>query len=326
MNRGQAKRPVFFGSPEIRYFQARLAREVRRGEIEVVGYCFLTTHFHLLLRSTAGRLSDVMRRVENPFVRWFNRRHKRDGALFRGRFTSRRIDSEKYFENVVKYIDNNAVAAGLVTDAADYPHGSAWFHRRSKEPLWLKERDPGLSSTSAPLNEHASWVVERCLERQSEDRAFDDLIGAAPLSVRRWMEHKTRVADGPQSPHCLISPAALRMAVEVVEGRVGPWSVTPRSREKDGWQVLEVGLSREVVGLSTLEAAVQLGVARSSAGHALLEHRRLVLADAYYAERAAEVLHVGLSITFGGGKHGNGVAERTVLVPDERPRSTFVRD
>jgi len=107
-----------------------------------------------------------------------------------------------------------------------------------------------------------------------------------------------------------IPPTALRVAVEVVKGRVGPWSVTPRSREKDGWQVLEIGSSREVVGLSALEAAVQLGVARSSDGHALLEHRRLVHSGACTEECAAEVLHVGLSITFGGGKHGNGGAAR----------------
>jgi len=123
-----------------------------------------------------------------------------------------------------------------------------------------------------------------------------------------------------------IPPAVLRMAVETIEGRVGPWSVTPPTRRKGGWQVLEGGSSREVVGLATLEAAVQLGVARSGAGHALLEHRRLVLADARYAERAAEGLRLRLSITFRGGKHANDGAERTVPARDELSRNKLVRD
>jgi len=45
----------------------------------------MITHFNLLVRSAVGRLSEAMRIIQNPLVRWFNRTRKRDGPLFRGR-------------------------------------------------------------------------------------------------------------------------------------------------------------------------------------------------------------------------------------------------
>ena len=318
MNRGQAKRPVFHSRVEVRYFLSRLAREVRRGELEVHGFCCMTTHFHLLVRSSKGNLSDAMRRIENPFVRWFNRRHTRDGSLFRARFTSRRVDSDQYLRNVRRYIDKNPVAAGLVADPARYPHCSAWFFRRKTSPLWLSTSEADETATE-PISDHASWVVERRLERSTQACAFDDLIGAAPANVRRWMARRARVADGPQALDCLISPDALFEAIEELRRRIGLWVVFPRRQGKNGWEVLALGLSREVVGLSTLETALRLNVPRSSAGYALLEHRRLMLSDDCYAKRAAEVLRRGLLITFGGG----AVRPRAIL--DDRSRIELTR-
>ena len=54
MNRGIARRPIFEGRGDIRFFLSRVARAVRRGELEVHAYCVLPTHFHMLVRSPAG--------------------------------------------------------------------------------------------------------------------------------------------------------------------------------------------------------------------------------------------------------------------------------
>ena len=63
----------------MRYFLSRVARAVRRGEIEVHSFCIMATHFHLLVRSPTGRLSEAMRRIQNEYVRYFNRKRRRDG-------------------------------------------------------------------------------------------------------------------------------------------------------------------------------------------------------------------------------------------------------
>jgi len=138
MNRGLARRTVFETRADSRTFQALLACGVRSGRIQVHAFTILTTHYHLLVRSLRGELSEAMRLIQNNYVRWFNRTRRRDGALFRGRFTSRPVDSDEYFTNLVRYIDHNPVAAGLCENPADYPHGSARHYAKERGPPWLE--------------------------------------------------------------------------------------------------------------------------------------------------------------------------------------------
>jgi REP element-mobilizing transposase RayT len=85
INRGLAKRPLFEDRIDIRFFLSRLAREVRRGRLELHSWCVLTTHFHLLVRSPVGELSEALRRSQNEYSRCFNRRHKESRILSRQR-------------------------------------------------------------------------------------------------------------------------------------------------------------------------------------------------------------------------------------------------
>ena len=98
--------------------QASLAREVRAARIRCHAFCFPTTHFHLLVESPAGELSEVMREVQKRYVRTFNRKRRRDGPLVRGRFWSKPVRSTYYRHALVRYIDNNAVRTGLVAHAS----------------------------------------------------------------------------------------------------------------------------------------------------------------------------------------------------------------
>jgi len=115
-NRALARRSFFETRADIRMFLSGIARAVRRGQIEVHAWCVLTTHFHLLVRSPKGELSAAMQRIQNQYVRYFNRRRQRDGSLVRGRFFSRHVDSFTYRRTLVRYIDANPVAAGLCRD------------------------------------------------------------------------------------------------------------------------------------------------------------------------------------------------------------------
>src|SRR5436190_877467 len=115
MNRGIARRTVFETRADRRKFLALLAREVREGGIELHAFVILGTHYHLLVRSLDGRLSETMRRVQNAYVRWFNRMRRRDGPLFRGRFRSIPLESTRYAHTLIRYIDQNPVEARLVT-------------------------------------------------------------------------------------------------------------------------------------------------------------------------------------------------------------------
>ena len=59
VNRGVAKRALFDGAKDMRYFQSRLARSARRGEIRVHAFSLVVNHYHLFLESVTGDLSSA---------------------------------------------------------------------------------------------------------------------------------------------------------------------------------------------------------------------------------------------------------------------------
>ncbi len=121
MNRGIAKRTIATNGADAERFFEQLLLVVDAGLIAVEAAVLMTTHFHLLLRSLTGEFWRAVRQLENGHARGFNRAHRRDGPLFRGRYLSREVKSDAYWRNVVRYIDFNPVTAGMASDPGLLP-------------------------------------------------------------------------------------------------------------------------------------------------------------------------------------------------------------
>ena len=90
-----------------------------------------------------------MRHVDGLYTQRFNRRHRRDGSLFRGRYKAILVDADEYLAAVVRYIHLNAVEAGLARMPEDYPWASHRYYVQAKGvPVWL-ERAPALEQINA---------------------------------------------------------------------------------------------------------------------------------------------------------------------------------
>ena len=82
MNRPIGRRTLFENDADFRYFLSLLAQQVRAGRLEIHAYSLMLTHFHLLVRSVKGELSEAMRQIQYRYSRRFNRTRMRDGSLF----------------------------------------------------------------------------------------------------------------------------------------------------------------------------------------------------------------------------------------------------
>jgi REP element-mobilizing transposase RayT len=317
MNRGVARRTMFENRADIRFFLARLAAEVRRKTIEIHAFCILTTHFHFLVRSPDGQLSDAMRRVQNSYVRRFNRTRRRDGPLVRGRFLSRPVDSLAYRLILVRYIDNNATQAGLAAVPSEYPYCSASYYRRNAMPRWLERswiEAVVCKALNLPAYEGSEYtrvfggsdpqrdalLVQSRLQGPPVEDPLDDLLSAAPQSVLRWMERKARLADDTSPGLPVADPASVMAVVARLRQTDPAWEVRLNHHLRDAWLVMSAGLLRDLSSVSFLEMASHLRRSGPSVARYYRCHSRLMLDDPIYARRAGTVAEAVLAELGGG--------------------------
>lgn len=303
-NRGIARRPAFPDRGSTRHFLAQLALAHRTGLLEVHAYSVLTTHYHLLVRSPSGQMAVAMQRVGNRYVRWFNRRARRDGPLFRGRYSSSRIDTDEYHEAVVRYIDRNAVDARMVSRAESYPFGSARDYVRGRGPRWLTRTwiesrvarhaggfgGPQYSRVfpSVRDGEDLSWVERRLEAKSATGDPFEDLVELTGPSVAAWMERKSRLADGcPAQLPCVAIPRLLSRlsAARLAEPS---WQVPDRAPDQL-WECAGVALLRLLAGVTWAEAGLHMKLSASVARKRAALHARLLESEPGYASRLAEL-------------------------------------
>lgn len=295
MNRAIARRTLFEDRADVRFFLSRLARQVRARRLEVHAWSVMTTHFHLLVRSPRGKLSEAVRQVQNQYVKHFNRRHRRDGTLIRGRFLSKPVTTETYQRVLMRYIDENPVVAGIVTEPWLYPWGSAVRFSRERRRRWrtwtwvesVIEEARGEGETFGhaymvrsrkPLGVDARrWIEERMAFAGSSPRDLDDLVNGAPEHVVARMRRRAAVADG----HAVGEPVkSLRTvddtAVELGRslGRVGD-----KGRPIEAHWVFRVSMCRLLASGTWQEIALQTGRNASTCASAFQRHLTRLLEE-----------------------------------------------
>lgn len=311
-NRGIAKRTIFERVEDIRYFLSRIAYAVRRGEIRVHVFSCVTTHFHMLVESLRGELATAMRRIQGEYSRYFNRRRRRDGTLYRRRYHSKIVRSLAYRDNVIRYIDANAVKAGLVARAEWHVSSSAYWYARRKGPRWLTramvearaaercgaaEYRPELYPRAFPPKlspSHEEWILARLASGEGPPDPLDDLISAAAPKVLGWMRRKAALADGTDVGMPLVPWRAID---EAVRRRAAPLRAIrgsdPRGCASD--TAARAGLLRDVGGLSYPRIADITGCSETAAKNRVRRHRAMLQSSPEYGDAVAQIVHLAFA-------------------------------
>ena len=144
--------------------------------------CLMPNHYHLLLQTPRANLSIAAGWLQTTYSIRFNRRHRRSGHLFQGRYKAHLVEADSYAEELIKYVHlnpvrprdkNKPIPAGRKRELVDYrwsSHCAYAGYTGSTCPLWLSL--DWLSYYGA-----AKEIAQREYHRQI-DRMFGQVIAS----------------------------------------------------------------------------------------------------------------------------------------------------
>lgn len=119
-SRGNNREEIFFCDDDrIRYLQT-IKHYQTKFQFHVYAYCMMTNHVHLVIYSNGQDISKIMHGINLSYTQYINRKYKRCGHLFQGRFTSKIVNNDNYFITATAYTHNNPVRAQICENASEY--------------------------------------------------------------------------------------------------------------------------------------------------------------------------------------------------------------
>jgi REP element-mobilizing transposase RayT len=120
--RGNHREKTFLNPNDYQAYLERLGRYRRRFGVTVYAYCLMPNHVHLLVETGSQPLSRFMQGLQQSYTQYFNRKHRKIGHLFQGRYKAIVCDKDQYLLSLVRYIHLNPLRAHLVQKIDEYPY------------------------------------------------------------------------------------------------------------------------------------------------------------------------------------------------------------
>ena len=112
--RGNNRRRIYFDERDRRHFLQLLEEMSERHSVEVHAYVLMDNHYHLLVRTPMANLSRAVQWLNTAYGIWWNRRHRRAGHVFQGRFKAVVVESGQWVLECSLYIHLNPVAVAVL--------------------------------------------------------------------------------------------------------------------------------------------------------------------------------------------------------------------
>ena len=146
MNRGDRREPIFKDDVDRQRFLDTLGEVCVKTGWQVMAYCLMPNHFHLVVETPQGNLVSGMKWFLGTYTSRFNRRHKLFGHLFSGRYKALIVDGsgDGYLRAVCDYVHLNPARAKLVRkeESLRTYRWSSWpgyLKGPGKCPAWLRK-------------------------------------------------------------------------------------------------------------------------------------------------------------------------------------------
>jgi len=261
INRGNAGEYLYRSSRDRKKYLSYLAKAVKRFSIKIHTYCLMRNHVHILMETQHPNLSKSVQWMNVSYAVYFNRKYKRNGHLFQGRFKSILVYADSYLKQLSRYIHLNPVRAGLVDRPADYDWSSYnAFIGNVIAPEWLETNwllsQFGRVRKEALTNykDFVETVDAKRLENPEKELAGGFILGSADFInwvKQSFLSKRTDVKEIPQLRQ-LKPTIKLERIVEVVGDtfhRDGEFLLN-KGRKRNIARDIAIFLARDLTGES----------------------------------------------------------------------------
>ena len=140
--RGNNRQTCFYSNSDFLVYLDLLRVAAHQASCRVHAYALMSNHVHLLISPvTELGPAALMKSLGERYVQYVNRRHKRTGTLWEGRYRSCLVQCERYLMICQRYIELNPVRAQMVKHPADYCWSSYRHNAGSKKSALITPHD-----------------------------------------------------------------------------------------------------------------------------------------------------------------------------------------
>lgn len=138
--RGNQRQKTFLAPADYQTYLEKLTQYRRRHEVTIHAYCLMPNHVHLLLESGKTPLGKFMQGLQQSYTQYYNRRYKKVGHLFQGRYKAILCQKDAYLLELIRYIHLNPVRSKLAKRPQEYRYTSDPAYRMGKATAILDPR------------------------------------------------------------------------------------------------------------------------------------------------------------------------------------------
>jgi len=149
LNRANHKARIFHERADYEQFLTIIERAQDRLTVPLLAVCLMPNHVHFVVRpAAAGDLADWMHWVFTTHVRWHHAKYSTTGRLWQGRYKAFAVQEDHHLLTLMRYVERNALRAGLVERAEDWEWGSL---------AWRSARHSSIELAESPVTLPSYW-------------------------------------------------------------------------------------------------------------------------------------------------------------------------